>query len=73
MIKETPEGNVKVSLRSFDDRIDVSKVASVFGGGGHKRAAGCMIKDEDFETSKKNLIKAACDEWNSVFPNGYSE
>ena len=30
----------KVSLRSID-RVDVSKIASVFGGGGHKRAAGC--------------------------------
>lgn len=30
----------KVSLRSID-RVDVSKIASLFGGGGHKRAAGC--------------------------------
>ena len=33
----------KVSLRS-DDWVDVSRVASFFGGGGHKRAAGCTMK-----------------------------
>ncbi len=30
----------KVSLRSTD-RVDVSRIASVYGGGGHKKAAGC--------------------------------
>lgn len=33
----------KVSLRS-DDWVDVSRVASYFGGGGHMRAAGCTMK-----------------------------
>ena len=33
----------KVSLRS-DEWVDVSKVAAFFGGGGHKRAAGCTMK-----------------------------
>ena len=28
------------SLRSRDDRVDVSQVASLFGGGGHRNAAG---------------------------------
>lgn len=32
----------KVSMRS-NDYVDVSKVASYFGGGGHVRAAGCTI------------------------------
>jgi phosphoesterase RecJ-like protein len=30
----------KVSLRSADDRIDVSRIARAQGGGGHRRAAG---------------------------------
>jgi phosphoesterase RecJ-like protein len=30
----------KVSLRSTDDRIDVSRIARAGGGGGHRRAAG---------------------------------
>ncbi|MBO5283107.1 MAG: bifunctional oligoribonuclease/PAP phosphatase NrnA [Lachnospiraceae bacterium] len=33
----------KVSLRS-DELVDVSEVASFFGGGGHVRAAGCTMK-----------------------------
>ena len=33
----------KVSLRS-DENVDVSKVATYFGGGGHVRAAGCTMK-----------------------------
>jgi len=33
----------KVSLRS-NEKVDVAKVASYFGGGGHMRAAGCTLK-----------------------------
>ena len=33
----------KVSMRS-DEKVDVAKVASYFGGGGHMRAAGCTMK-----------------------------
>lgn len=32
----------KVSLRS-SEKVDVAKVAELFGGGGHKRAAGCTM------------------------------
>ena len=32
----------KVSMRS-NHTVDVSRVASYFGGGGHKKAAGCTI------------------------------
>lgn len=30
----------KISLRSADDRINVSEIAQIFGGGGHRQAAG---------------------------------
>lgn len=40
---ETDTLEYKVSMRS-DERVDVSKVASYFGGGGHVRAAGCSMK-----------------------------
>ena len=29
--------------------VDVSKIASFFGGGGHIRAAGCTIKGSAFD------------------------
>jgi phosphoesterase RecJ-like protein len=34
------EGQRKVSLRSSDDRVDVSRIARAKGGGGHRQAAG---------------------------------
>jgi phosphoesterase RecJ-like protein len=34
------EGLRKVSLRSSDDRVDVSRIARAQGGGGHRQAAG---------------------------------
>lgn len=43
LLKEVEDG-VKVSLRSKSD-IDVNKIANVFDGGGHKKAAGCLIKN----------------------------
>ncbi|NLC69411.1 MAG: bifunctional oligoribonuclease/PAP phosphatase NrnA [Clostridiaceae bacterium] len=38
-------GEVKVSLRSNSDA-DVSIIAGKYGGGGHKNAAGCVVKGE---------------------------
>ena len=35
--------NIKVSLRSFHEYIDVSEIAKRFGGGGHKKAAGFQL------------------------------
>ncbi len=40
---ETGTMEYKVSLRS-NEKVDVAKVASFFGGGGHVRAAGCTMK-----------------------------
>ena len=37
-------GELKVSLRA-DGKIDVSKIAQKYGGGGHKNAAGFVIKN----------------------------
>ena len=40
---ETPEGQIRASLRTEKDDVDVSKIAKLFGGGGHKKAAGFTI------------------------------
>lgn len=37
-------GQRSYSLRSAKDGIDVSKIAAMFGGGGHYHAAGFAIK-----------------------------
>ena len=38
--------SIKVSLRSFYENIDVSEIASNFGGGGHKKASGFTLTGE---------------------------
>ncbi len=43
MFEETSEGKVRVSARSKDARLDVSKVCAEFGGGGHRMAAGARL------------------------------
>jgi phosphoesterase RecJ-like protein len=40
LLAEGREGVRKVSLRSTDGRVDVSRIARSYGGGGHRQAAG---------------------------------
>ncbi|MGN0158946.1 MAG: bifunctional oligoribonuclease/PAP phosphatase NrnA [Brotaphodocola sp.] len=41
-LHETENQQFKVSMRS-NEKVDVSKIAAYFGGGGHVRAAGCTM------------------------------
>jgi phosphoesterase RecJ-like protein len=43
-ISDSDGGTRKVSLRASDDRVDVSAIARVKGGGGHRQAAGFTTK-----------------------------
>ena len=43
MIKEQPDGSIRVSLRAKRD-VNVAAVARLHGGGGHVRAAGCTFR-----------------------------
>lgn len=43
LLRQTPKGTVKVSMRSRG-KVDVSRVAIDLGGGGHKSAAGVTIE-----------------------------
>lgn len=54
-IKGKEPGQTRVSLRSKG--ADVNRVAAVFGGGGHIRAAGCSIS-LPLEEAKKKLLEA---------------
>lgn len=47
-MKEQELLEYKVSLRS-KNKIDVSKIATYFGGGGHIRAAGCTMKGSSYD------------------------
>lgn len=57
LIREIEKGKVKVGFRS-KDKIDVNSFAIQFGGGGHKRAAGCVI-NENLNDSKRKIIDSA--------------
>jgi phosphoesterase RecJ-like protein len=48
----------RISLRSKGD-IDVNRVATKFGGGGHKNAAGCSMNGA-FPDIRKTLVAELC-------------
>lgn len=50
LLKEVRNG-IKISLRS-KNVVDVRKVAELFGGGGHKRAAGLFIEGKSIQECK---------------------
>jgi len=48
LFTEFPKGEIHVSFRS-KQWLNVSKIASALGGGGHARAAGCSYKNVELE------------------------
>ena len=56
-IHEKEPHTYKVSMRSTVPDLDVSKVASFFGGGGHKMAAGCTITSGKVHDVINNITK----------------
>lgn len=59
-ISEVGKMNYKVSIRTGED-VDSSKIALMFGGGGHKNAAGLRINGF-YEDVVEKLLKAVRDE-----------
>ena len=53
--EEIGDGRVRVSLRSKSPTIDVSKVCGLFGGGGHRLAAGARLAGSLSEVQEKVL------------------
>ena len=49
------DGKIRVSLRGKGE-YDLSAIASQFGGGGHKNAAGLTIESDNIESSIKKLL-----------------
>ncbi len=54
-LKETDRG-VRVSLRS-GEFADVSKIAAIYGGGGHVRAAGFLVENVSISQLEERLVK----------------
>ena len=55
-LKELPEGDIRVSLRSLGD-YNIEPIARKFGGGGHKKAAGCTFKGVSIDEAEKALVE----------------
>ena len=55
-VRQIGERRYKLSLRAKEE-VDVGRVASLFGGGGHRRAAGCVMEG-DLEDVKERIVDA---------------
>lgn len=55
-LREKGERFYRISVRS-NEKVNASKVCSLFGGGGHERAAGCMMRGS-LEEIKAVLVDA---------------
>lgn len=53
MLRETRDGNTKISLRSDHDGLNVANVVSRWHGGGHRMAAGATIEKPPEEAAKE--------------------
>lgn len=56
LLKEKANGTISGSIRTTSTEIDASNIAEMFGGGGHSRAAGFVIKDGDFRKHEDEII-----------------
>lgn len=57
-VRELAQGEYKASMRSR--YADVSVAASEFGGGGHKKAAGCTVRTDSIEDAIAQVV-AVCE------------
>lgn len=55
---ETENKEIRASIRTEDDTVDVSRLAAIFGGGGHKKASGFTIEGK---------LKVEKEGWQIVF------
>lgn len=54
LLRETKPGKIRCSLRSRGN-LDVAQVARIFGGGGHRNAAGCTF-DLSLDEAESELV-----------------
>lgn len=57
LFRETEDGDFKISFRS-KGIVDANRLAATFGGGGHPRAAGCVMRGHLAEMQEK-VVNAA--------------
>jgi bifunctional oligoribonuclease and PAP phosphatase NrnA len=65
-IIEYQSNNIKASFRTRDtSKFDLSLIATALGGGGHKAAAGLVLKDTSIDEAKKLITKTI----KKIYPN----
>ncbi len=58
VLRENNDGTIKGSLRTTHDDVDVAALAKIFGGGGHKKAAGFTVSGKLIETAEGWKVQA---------------
>lgn len=80
-------GGKRLGFRTIHNHIDVSEVASNFGGGGHAKASGCSLNNEAYkqyvvdtfhldplrEDAKRNRYNLKRSSFGSLYKNGMEE
>ncbi len=56
VFKRNAAGRIRISMRS-DGRIDLTRIAAIWGGGGHPRASGCTITGMTLDEAEKIVIE----------------
>lgn len=56
LLNEDRDGHVKGSFRTREADIDLSRIAAVFGGGGHPKASGFMLPGKLAEELKYTIV-----------------
>lgn len=56
LLNEDRKGNVKGSFRTRQTDLDLSRIAAVFGGGGHPKASGFMLPGKIQENLKYTIV-----------------
>lgn len=60
-LKELPDTRIKVSLRA-KSRVNVAKIAALYGGGGHMRAAGCTFHEHTIDEVIEKIVDSLTQE-----------
>ncbi len=55
VFEQTGEDQIRISLRSKSDRVDVNSLAQQFGGGGHRAAAGARVAGTPLAVQRRVL------------------
>ena len=56
LIRKVGDTGIKLNFRSKGNII-INDIAGIFGGGGHKFAAGAFLQDGNIEKTKNNIIE----------------